>query len=261
MIYDRGFRCPAKITALGLLLLTLNSHLSQAFAFEGRITAALTQSGQVTLVLYTVDTHFLRVENTATNWPNPVDILNRGTGELTLLFPHNRKFTRIKNAVSGTPEGTPPAMPAMRPGIGPQGMPSGSLMPAMGAPSMDHIELQPTGETTNILGFDCTLYLIKQSHETMEIWATDKLPAFQPYVQRQPRGNGPHSVADQWGDYVKAKQLFPLLAVLKTENGLERFRFEVKSIAPQKLTEEDAPLFQPPPDYVELQQLPFLENH
>ena len=56
-------------------------------------------------------------------------------------------------------------------------------------------------------------------------------------------------IEEQWGDLLKAKKLFPLLAILKFENGAERFRFEVQSITPEKITPDDAKLFLPPPDY------------
>ena len=65
-------------------------------AFEGRIHAVMTRGSQTDALLYTVGTNFLRVEMTATNWPNPVDILNRNSGELTMLFPNNRSFVRLK---------------------------------------------------------------------------------------------------------------------------------------------------------------------
>jgi hypothetical protein len=54
-----------------------------------------------------------------------------------------------------------------------------------------------------------------------------------------------------------AKKMFPLLATAKFDNGAERYRFEVQSILPQKLTDEDAKLFQPPAGYFEIQPLPF----
>jgi hypothetical protein len=40
-------------------------------------------------------------------------------------------------------------------------------------------------------------------------------------------------------------------------NGAERFRFEVTSVTPQKLTDAEAKLFQPTAGYVEIQPLPF----
>ncbi len=51
--------------------------------------------------------------------------------------------------------------------------------------------------------------------------------------------------------------LFPLLATLKFESGGEYLRFEVKSILPTRIEDKDGSLFQPPPDYHELDPLPF----
>ena len=139
-------------------------------------------------------------------------------------------------------------------------MPNAGGMPSMlAAPMMpmEKMELKSTGEKTNLLGFACEKFEVKQRGETMEIWATDKLFPFQPYVQNQPHRFGPRMIEEQWGDVLKAKKLFPLLATLKFDNGAERFRFEVKSITPQKLKEEDMKLFQSPDGYFEIQPLPF----
>jgi len=119
-------------------------------------------------------------------------------------------------------------------------------------------ELKATDETTNLLGYACTRYELKQRDEMIEVWATDKLLPFQPWLQNQPRHFGPRMIEEQWGELLKAKKLFPLLAVLKYENGPERFRFEVKTITPEKIKKEDAEkLFQPPADYREIEPLPF----
>jgi hypothetical protein len=45
---------------------------------------------------------------------------------------------------------------------------------------------------------------------------------------------------------VDDQKLFPRRASLSFDNGAERFRFEVKSVMPAKLTDEDMKLFQPP---------------
>jgi Domain of unknown function (DUF4412) len=275
-----------------LLLVVCVAIAPSAFGFEGRVNAIVIRSSQIDALLYTVSTNFLRVENTATNWPNPVDILDLKSGEMTLLFPNNRSFVRLKPVAenqSATPSGFP-AMPAMPPGIGPQtqsspsppmnigptnlpGMPAMTTMQQMPAPAqmpampmmpppmmpgmMEKMELRDTGQKTNLLGFTCGQYEIKQRGETMEIWATDQLFPFQPYMPNQPHRFGPRMMEQQWGDLLKAKKLFPLLATLKFDNGAERYRFEVTSVTPQKLTEEDAKLFQPPTNYFEIQPLPF----
>src|ERR1035437_4204643 len=112
---------------------------STAFAFEGRITAGMIQGNETNALLYTVGTTSLRVEMTATNsdksragWPNPVDILDRTAGTLTMLFPNNRSFVHLKPATDASVAATPglPGVP-MPPGIGPQSAPGASPMPAM----------------------------------------------------------------------------------------------------------------------------------
>jgi hypothetical protein len=280
--------------------------LHSAFGYEGRINAVMTWINQNHALLYTAGTNFVRVEMTATNRPNPVDILDRNSGELTLLFPNNRSFVRLKPAVENpsAPPGFPamptmppgvgpqtqstpspprtigptnlpgmpamPAMPNMPPGVGPRSAPGGPAMPAMPGmaggmpampmmppPMMQKLELQDTGQKTNLLGYTCEQYEIKLRGETMEIWATDQLVPFQPYVQNQPHRFGPRMIEQQWGDLLKAKKLFPLLATLKFDNGAERFRFEVTSVTPQKLTAADARQFQSPTNYFEIQPLPF----
>jgi hypothetical protein len=244
---------------------------SSAAAFEGRINMAITHGNQTDILLYTVGTNFLRVEMTATNWPNPVDILDLNSGELTLLFPNNRSFVRLKPVVenSTAPPGFPqtPSAPNLPPGVGPPSTPGAPAMPGMSGgipampmmppPMMEKMELKATGEKTNLFGFACEKYEIKQRGEVMEIWATDKLFPFQPYLQNQPHRFGPHMLEEQWPGLVKARKLFPLLATSKFDRGAERFRFEIQSITPQKLTDEDTRLFQPPPGYIEIQLLPF----
>jgi len=313
---------------------------SAADAFEGRINAVMIQGNQTNALLYTVGTTLLRVEMTATNWPNPVDIVDRSSGALTLLFPNNRSFVHLKPAAEAATVGAPgrpgmpmppgvlppgigsqsapvappmptmPNMPALPPGVGPQpqttpamppmpprpvmpnmsvapGMPPMPNMPALpqgvgpqsqagpmtpqagtlappGLPPMpmmpgmmEKMELQATGQKTNLLGFACQQYQLKQRGETLEIWATDQLFPYQPYLQNQPHRFGPQRIEEQWPGMLTTRKLFPLLASLRYDNGAERFRFEVQSVTPQKLTDEEAKLFQPPEGWFEIQPLPF----
>lgn len=167
---------------------------------------------------------------------------------------------------------TPPAMPAiptlpqppagLPPGIGPQssgaaGVGALPMMPVMPMEMMEKPELKATGQKTNLLGHACEKFELRQRGEVMEIWATDKLVAFQPWLANQPARFGPRMLEEQWGELLKAKKLFPLLAVLKFEDGPERLRFEVKTIKAEKLEDREGTLFQPPPDYHELRPLPF----
>jgi hypothetical protein len=149
-----------------------------------------------------------------------------------------------------------PGMPPISNMAGTSGMPS---MPAMPMPMMQNTkaELQATGQKTNLLGFACQQYQLKQRGETLEIWATDQLFPYQPYVQNQPHRFGPQRIEEQWSGMLTSRKLFPLLASLRYDNGAERFRFEVQSVTPQKLTDQDAKLFQPPEGWFEIQPLPF----
>lgn len=264
-----------------------------ALAFEGRITAVVIQGTETTPLLYTVGTGFMRIEVTATDGPHPVTIVDIKSGAVTLLFPHNRSFVRLKpeTEASAMPAPFPPA-PPFPPGIGPppQGaagvspgstsgsppipIPPGILPPgtgqqpkaAPGAPAMPamppirmppagNAELKATGETTDILGFACTRYEIKGRGETLEVWATEKLLPFQPYRQDQPHRFTPRGIEERWPGLLTSRKLFPLRASLRHDNGVERFRFEVKSITPQELTAEDARLFEPPSGWFEIEPL------
>jgi hypothetical protein len=276
-----------------LIIVTLSSlaaFASTALAFEGRISAVMVHGSQTNALLYTVGTNSLRAEMTATNWPNPVDILDRNSGVLTLLFLNNHSFMRLPPTtetarITGAPgmpapssalppgsgprsaaPGVPampamPNMPALPPGVGPQSAATPGATPGFSMPimpgMMEKAELEATGQVTNLLGFACQRYELKQHGESMEIWATDQLLPYQPYLQNQPHRFGPRRIEEQWGQLLANRKLFPLLASLRYDNGTERFRFEVTSVTPQKLADEDAKLFQPPSGWFEMRPPPF----
>jgi hypothetical protein len=227
--------------------------LPSALAFEGRITAELTEGAQTNTLLYTVGTNQLRIAITSTNWPNPINIVERESGAVTLVFPHNRSFVRLK---SGT--GVSPVSPGS-PQAGQAGNPSPPAMPPM--PPMpvmrEKLDLKATTATTNLFGLACTRYEAKQGGETLEVWATDKLMTFQPYLHNQPHRFGPRMLEEQWPGLLQPRQLFPLRVSIRYESGPERYRFEVKSVRAEKVTDPEGKLFQPPPDYHEIKPLPF----
>jgi hypothetical protein len=129
-------------------------------------------------------------------------------------------------------------------------------MPSM-AMFMEVSDLQPTGQKTNLLGFACEQYEIKQNGETMTLWATGELFPFRNYVVHQMRQYGPRPIEDRWGGLLMARKLFPLRASLRTQDGPERFHFEVLTVKPHKVPSGDASLFLPPEGYLESRPLPF----
>jgi Domain of unknown function (DUF4412) len=298
---DAEAAMPRWIQLLGLsaTALTALGWTGTAHAFEGTIQAELIRGSKTNMLLYTVGMNQMRIAVTSTNWPNPIDIVDLQSGQLTLVYPHNRSFVRLNpatqdasappprfppgigpqtpaTALSPAPIGPTnlpgmsaprplPAMPpppaGLPPGIGPQSsvaslQPSMPAVPMMPRPNAK-TELQATTNTITILGFVCTRYVLKQRGETMEIWATDKLLPYQLYLRNQTARFGPHMLEEQWAELLTAKKLFPLLVSLRYDKGAERLRFEVKSVKAEKITDSDGKLFQPPPDYHEIQPLPF----
>ena len=259
-----------------LVLLAVLPWVARSSAFEGRVQAIITQGSETRAFLYTVGTNYMRIECMETNWPFAKNIINLDSGAVTLLFPHNRSFMRLKPASEssaspfpdvpamplppgGLPPGigpqvlaVPPSMPAvigptnlpgvpaaphipdlpkrlatLPPGIGPQGgatpampgMPAGmppmagmQMMPPMG---MEQAELQATSDTTNLLGYVCARYELKQGGEVMEIWATGKLLPYQAWLPNQPARLGPRTLEDRWPELLKERQNLPFAGDLE----------------------------------------------
>ncbi|MCX8089470.1 MAG: DUF4412 domain-containing protein [Verrucomicrobiae bacterium] len=309
--------------AAAFALLAALGIIPSASAFEGRIRVTLTRGGETQTWLYTVGSNYLRIERGEANWPHAINLLALGTDEITLVFPHNRSFVRLKDSGACAPAAVPadapsrsvgrearpttpaagalststavsvppaaigpaklpgaPSMPALcqmpqlPTGVGPQPVPSGAtpnaaggtpalpmpMMPMMPTDIMDKPELKATGQKTNLLGYACEKFEIKRGGEVMEIWATDKLLPFRPWVANHLPRLGPRMLEEQWGELLRAKKLFPLFAVLKFENGPERLCFEVKAITTGKIADPDGKLFRPPPDYQEIEPLPSLKE-
>jgi hypothetical protein len=228
-----------------LVLLLALGHPLFAFAFEGRIDAGVTQGSRISGLLYTASTNWLRVERTGTEQPHAWNLVDLQTGGLTLVFPHNRSFVQLP-APSQHDSPSSPGAPGFGPQAGPPAMPAIPMMPP------EKMELHPTGQTTNLLGCACAGYEIKQRGQTMQIWATDQLLPFQSWLPDRPLRSGPRLVEEQWGELLKARKLFPLLATLRFDNGPEHYRFEVKAIRPGHITDADGALFQTPTNYFEV---------
>ena len=300
----RVAKSPLAIVA-GFFCLGLASNVP---AFEGKIVAEIKEGEtDTTPLLYTVGANFLRIEVSGKEWPHPIDIVDLKSGAVILIYPHNRSFMRsnpanepgsgsVPGGLGAVPSRSPwddtavvapkPTVPAgLPPGIGPQppGSISGPILPGMPPMPMpmrpsrttEKIELKPTGKTEEILGYPCQQFEIKSRGEMMEIWATDKLIPFKPYLRTQPERSTPRMIDEQWAALLTAKRLFPLRASLRfnqaalpslsppekrdesvSVNGAERFRFEVKSIEPGKIEDKQGKLFQPPEGYMEIEPAP-----
>lgn len=221
--------------------------------FTGRVEATLARGGEVQTIIYTAGTNCLRIERGETDHPYARNLINRQTGEITLLFPHNRSYVVLKPAGEGAP--AQPGMPGLPPSMPPMGGAAGA-MPMMPVPQ-EPPKLTATGEETNLLGYACRRYELKQPGEVMEIWAATTNVPFARWLPNQPPRFGPPMLEEQWSGLVAAQKLFPVQAVLRFENGREGLRYQVKSVRPQPPAALAGGLFLPPEDYLRLEPLPF----
>jgi hypothetical protein len=272
-------RCMRNIKRLFFIANGLVALSTTAAAFEGRITAELIQGSETNTLRYTVGPAHLRIENLATNRPHAVNLVDLKSGAVTLVFPHNRSFLRLipGDAGRGSPDpaaarttGLPvtseneyrrsnelpgqETLAQQAAGPSPPSPQSAGTPAAIPGPDMvaEQLNLGATGHKTNFLGLACERYEQKQRGETLEVWATDELLPFPPYLRNRPPRFGPGLIEEQWPGMLKERKLFPLLVSLRYDNGTERFHFEVKSVKEQKITDPDSKLFQPPPGWHEL---------
>ena len=185
------------------------------------------------------------------NPPTPITGLPPGIGPQS---PATGTAPALPN-LPALPPGAPPGIGPQPPGAGAvPAMPPMPPMPMFPVPG-EKLELTPTKDTKDILGFPCTRYELKQRGQTLEVWATDKLLPFQQYLRDQPHRFGPRMLEEQWPGVLQSRKLFPLRVTLRFDNGAETFRFEVKSVTPEKIADEKQ--FEPPAGYHELRPLPF----
>lgn len=271
------------ITTAVLLCMTGTSKGS----FEGIIEAKLTRGSHAESYTYSVGTNMLRLVRNETDHPYATNLIELDSGRMTLIFPHNRAFIRMKRLEH--PAASPPGFPeipippgGLPQGIGPQagftetGMPQmpdlqGLPMPEMRPEdparptrptrrrSSRELQFSTTDVTTNLFGYACTLYELRQRDRFMEIWATDRLIPFHQWFQHPPRRHhGPQHMEEHWAELLRIRNLFPLQVELKNENGKSLpFEFKVVSVTPKHLGAEEVKLFQPPAEYHELAPPPF----
>ncbi len=136
----------SKFTAGLVVLAVLTAIRTQAF--EGHISAIISRGGPPDRLLYTVGTNYVRIEMTDTNRPNAVDILDRNSGTVTLLFSQNHCFMQLKAVSENTsvgPSNAPPISAVPPPGIGPRPHPGNALGGAPGIPNQPRWPVPPEG--------------------------------------------------------------------------------------------------------------------
>src|SRR4051812_12138231 len=85
-----------KTDLLSLTALALAGFSAHGAVFQGRISATFTRGGEALPILYTLGSNSIRIEVTGSPHPHPINIIDREAGALTMVYPHNRSFMRVK---------------------------------------------------------------------------------------------------------------------------------------------------------------------
>jgi hypothetical protein len=99
-----------------------------------------------------------------------------------------------------------------------------------------------TGETKNILGYDCEKFLFRQKDRSGEAWMTDELGAFMFFMESQQE-------MPDWQSEVLDAGYFPLHVTEYDKDGNIESIFNVKEVTPMQLS---ADLFVVPSSYKKL---------
>jgi hypothetical protein len=202
------------VAALGLLTTIATPVLNAGDSFEGTIHYTLTSETQPMDMVHFIKGSRMRIEVPLDGVNTAVSIVNLADREISILMPGQNMYM---------------IMP----------LPAGVGMSDTNVP-----ELIDTGETGEILGYDCTRYLLKDKERQVEIWATQELG---PYVSASNpmQKNGSKNA---WETMLADSGLFPLRVAEMGKNGGETFSLDVTRIDPGQL---DEALFTVPEGYQE----------
>jgi hypothetical protein len=106
--------CICERKFITLIALALAGFTAHGAAFQGRINATFTRGGEALPILYTIGSNSIRIEVTGSSYPHPINIIDRQSGALTMVYPHSRSFMRMNSqaqadANRNLPPGFPPA--------------------------------------------------------------------------------------------------------------------------------------------------------
>ncbi len=118
----------------------------------------------------------------------------------------------------------------------------------------DEFTFEKTGETAEILGYDCVKYVSKNKELTSDIWVTEELGRFAGLgANANPMpgmgGRQKASPTAAWEKALAGKNFFPLRVISRNAKGEEQFRLETLAV---EKGAQPAALFAAPADYQRL---------
>jgi hypothetical protein len=139
--------CICERKFITLIALALAGFTAHGAAFQGRISATFTRGGEALPILYTVGSNSIRIEVTGSSHPHPINIIDRQSGALTMVYPHNRSFMRMNSQAQpdpnrNVPSGFQPANSFPAPAVVPAPQ---SPRPGPGFPGITNLPGPPGG--------------------------------------------------------------------------------------------------------------------
>jgi len=208
--------------ALLVPLLALLLTAASGAHFAGNVQMKMTDGRASTHTLtYSIKGNLVRTDVELAEGQTASAIINPDKDQMTMLLPSQQMYM---------------VMPVRR-------------TAAAAGHDIDEVQIEKTGETEKILGYDCTKYLVKSNGSTTEVWATDELGTFMglgsssgPFGRRQPSA--------AWEKALTGKNFFPLrVSTAPGDKTTSAFRLEATAIKKESLPDS---LFTPPENYRKL---------
>lgn len=211
--------------AVGLLAAVSAPALTAEESFEGAIHYTLQSEAELMQMTHFIKDSRMRIEVPLDGTNKAVSIVNLTSREIAILMPGQKMYMVMPIPAGGNGNDT----------VAPQ--------------------LVNTGETMDILGYECTRYLLTDGGREVEVWATRELG---PYISAsdpmQKKGS-----KNAWEQMLAGAGLFPLRVAERDRNGDQIFGLDVTEIDRGPL---DEALFTIPDGYQEfkmpsMQGMPF----
>jgi len=225
-------------TLLRLFVSLLLAAAAPAFAaksFEGKVSLALSAGGKARpqTMDYSIKGQKLRMDMSA-DQQQVTTIMDMQKLEMLMLMPEQRMYMvmPIKQAVDKAAK--------------------------MAEKDLDKSpDIEVTGRTEKILGYECAEILVKDKGGVTEMWVAEDLGMFMGLGNNPGGGGGmfgggrkSSAAAAKWEEALKGKGGFPLRVISRDAKGKETFKMEATKIEPGKLPES---LFSPPAGYERFQ--------
>ena len=201
--------------------------LAQNSNFEGQVKIDGEQEGSEYVIEY-----FLKGEKMRVEFQQPKKmVLISDEEDMTMLMPENKQYmTFSKDQLERM-----------------QKMVGNGQMSGPEEVFDEDMELQKTGETKEILGRECELWVYEDEEKKVETWATSGYGNFMGFTNPLEGDSG-----DAWRGVFGDPDLFPMEMTEWDKDGNETYKFKITRMEEKSLSND---LFTPPSDYEKMNMM------